>query len=137
MKYLEDLKQIKDCPPRAAFNITKSIEGFRYGKSNVITPADFYPPAIESPKRQFSNNLGGKKCSAYALSFFTSYELLCSHYHKLTKQCPGFKRSSVIKVTIDSSDGLKTESSASGHFDLYESGSSNLHEKAKIVGSLC
>lgn len=137
MKYLEYLKHIKDCPPRAALDITDPVVCFRFGKSGVIRPADFHPPAIESPKRQFSNNLGDRRCSAYALSFFTSYGLLCSHYHKLKKSSPGFKRSSVIRVTIDSSDGRTTVPSANGHFDLYESESSNLHEKAEIVGSLC
>ena len=137
MKYLEYMKDIKDCPPEAALSLTDPVECFRYGKSNVIKPSDFYPPGIENPKRLFSKNSGSKQCSAYALSFFTSYELLCCHYQKLKKNSPGFKRSSVIRVTIDNADGRKAVPSDNGHFDLYESESSDLHAKAEIVGSLC
>ncbi|RQW69057.1 hypothetical protein EBB56_18590 [Halomonas sp. YLB-10] len=84
------------------------------------TDSEFLPPAIMKPARTFKT--AEQRCSAYALSFFTSAHNARRMQAKLAKQIKAFRRMQCIAETaVDPKDGKVSEVDSKGHFDLHES----------------
>lgn len=83
------------------------------------TDDDFLPPAIMKPERSFRS--AEQRCSAYALSFFTSINSARAMQIKLAKQNKVFKRMQcVAEVAVEPTDGKHSQANSKGHFDLHE-----------------
>lgn len=97
-----------------------NVVAFRFVRDGVPTKEDFLPPAIEQPTRGFPS--GRMRCSAYALSFFTSLANAQAAHKKIAKQSKNFadKKKCVAETVLDSNFGKAGPVDRKGHFDLHE-----------------
>lgn len=138
LKYALDYKTFHSsgspCPAVKATYIAESLTAFRLVK-NPLSADDFLPPARLNGGRQ---KVGGRpvSCSAFALSYFETYEQAQSHRCKLVAQ-HGEKLKlgdHIAQSLIDPADGLCTRPDKRGHFDLYEEKNTALASKSSVSG---
>ncbi len=138
-KYLDDIKDITDCPPTRCTK--KNMTAFRF----VFEPntenewKNFLPPKKISPQRPLGNDNDKVKCAGYGLSFFDSENNAKMHYETMSKTRHNVHKSigtHLAKVSIDQNDGVVTEINNRGHFDLHEYENTNWSHKFEIIAVL-
>lgn len=99
------------------------------------------PQYMTNPKRMLQDIVKGKATtSLLSLSCFTTTEKALTFYDNLQK---AFKNiSSTIGDSLSvgklrNEDGMKTATSANGHFDFYEYEGCNLNDTFQITQNLC
>lgn len=98
---------------------TKEGLAYRLVPDAFPTDNDFLPPAVMKPERTFRS--AEKRCSAYALSFFTSINSARAMQKKLARQIKAFRRMQcVAEVAVEPTDGKLSSADSNGHFDLHE-----------------
>lgn len=119
LKYKTYHQTCSDCQLKSTAPASNII-AFRFVRDGVPTKEDFFPPAIEQPTRGFPS--GRLRCSAYALSFFTSLANARAAHKKIAKQSKMFakKKSCVAETLLDSNLGKAGPVDRKGHFDLHE-----------------
>ncbi len=98
------------------------------------------PQYMSNPKRMLQDvNKGKGNTSLLALSCFTTAEKAETFYtnlRKAFKNAPNSIGDSLAEGSLANEDGLKTVSSANGHFDFYEYEACDLNKTFQITKNL-
>ena len=98
------------------------------------------PQYMSNPKRMLQDvNKGNGNTSLLALSCFTTAEKAETYYtnlRKVFKNAPNSIGDALAEGTLVNEDGVKTTSSANGHFDFYEYEACDLNKSFQITKSL-
>jgi hypothetical protein len=129
-KYEHDHAGCLPCPPADATEPSEAINAFRLVSGTEMVADDFLPPARETIPRGFPSK--PRKCTDFALSFFTTPKKLVKRY-KCLKKNPNWSRHHIAATTIQPGDGYKTPPGDSGHFDLHESAAAQLHKQSTYL----
>jgi hypothetical protein len=134
-KYNKEISLLSKCPPTDAS--CKDIVAWRWTAA-PITDNCFHPEALNNPKR-FLDSSDYTKCSAWAVSMFTSkadakerMDQLCQNNPKLRQKKGGH----VSRGSITVSDGVVTETDKNGHFNFHPSNHFDWKASFVVVGSL-
>ena len=140
-KYLDDIKDITDCPPTSCTN--KNMTAFRFVfEPNTDTEnswKNFLPLKKIFPQRTDLNRNDNVKCSAYGLSFFDSENNAKIRYNQLIENHPNIYKNlgtHLAKVSTEQNDGVVKEIDNNGHFDLHEYENTNWSHKFEIIAVL-
>ncbi len=135
-KYSQDLNKVgTECPPQNCRPETRVC--FRYVLATRDPDEDFLPPLIMKPKRKFKNT--NEECSGYALSFFMTVEKMVRHFARMRRNRPNISQTlgdHIAQGMLDKNDGVQTQPTEQGHFDLHEYVGVRLSPKFKAVQEL-
>ena len=113
-----------------AFRFTFSAAGYK----------NHIPQYVSNPRRMLEDISKGKgSTSLLALSCFATVSQAELFYHNLRKAFKNVGQSigdSLAEGKLTNKDGLKTASSANGHFDFYEYENCDLNKSFKITKRL-
>ncbi|MDB9309075.1 hypothetical protein PN471_10570 [Aphanizomenon sp. CS-733/32] len=136
-KYLDDIKDITDCPPTSCTNKNMTAFRFVFELNTENDWKNFLPSKKISPQRTLRNDK--VKCSGYGLSFFDSENNAKMFYETMRERNDNIHKSigtHLAKVSIDQNDGVVTEINNRGHFDLHEYENTNWSHKFEIIAVL-
>lgn len=131
LKYQKQIADIPNCPPTCR---SASIVSYRFVFEEIDHQNNFLPVLLINPKRRLTE--ASEKCSGYALSFFCSKEKAKRRYLQLKKRNKNIWKvlgTHIANGFINEADGLITDISKNGHFDLYEYENVDLKSKFCIV----
>ncbi|WP_343635457.1 hypothetical protein [Roseateles sp.] len=135
LKYQAEISKFTGCPPK---QLADHTYGFRVCFSDISDPRNFLPNAILD-----LNRLDGRApppcCSSYAVSLFSSLELLSVRVKAILKTNKKFlqkKGDHYVKISIDATCGRSTVADTHGHFDLFEYAHFNPVAAVAEVGGL-
>lgn len=135
LKYEKEIATIKSCPPKNCKPGTR--EAFRVVHADFSHPNNFRPSVAINPQRAFPND--EKKCSACALSLFTTKDAVINFIHSIEKTNPKIRKSlggHIASGVVQPSDGLLSIPDNHGHFDLFEAAGANLAQRFKAIGAI-
>jgi hypothetical protein len=135
-KYHSYISQLSNCPP---FNFKpQERRSFRFVFEDLDHKNNFLPVLLIKPERinspQFSNDEA--KCSGYGLSFFNTLESAQKRYLALKKSFRNINKiigTHIAEGMITKEDGVVSDISPGGHFDLHEYEQVNLRSKFFLV----
>lgn len=138
-KYYLYINQLPDCPP--CRYEPQNRQAFRFVFEDFDHSNNFLPVLLINPKRinspSFRDN--NARCSGYALSFFNTLENAVRRYRGLQRSIPNIHKSigtHIAKGVITKKDGVISEISNNGHFDLHEFEHTNLRMRFSIVAKV-
>lgn len=135
LKYQDEISAIPDCP--AAHCEGRNATAFRF-VSSANMEESFLPQLRRKPERALKMN-AVRRCSGWALSFFSSQEAAGAFFTKLQKNNPKVHKTigdSIAVGELHPADGASEEPDDSGHFNLHENSSVVLHDRFRLVHHL-
>lgn len=121
LRYHTELSQIEGCPgPRGAFD----GPGYCMVHESLQHPENFVPKAVLDPGRLQTASSCKYRCALWGLSMFESLEQLKKHITRVERTTRNFRKlvgGYYAELHLKPSDGVRTTSSNSGHFDLHPS----------------
>ena len=136
LKYQTKIDEIPNCPPKAARE--RQIDAFRIVFEDIKQLNNFLPNSIRKPARANSGD-DVKKCSGYALSFYTKDDSAENEYKKLINIFKNFAKNvgnHLASGRIIEEHGLCTDEDENNHFDLHEYEDCDLVPVFKIIKKL-
>jgi hypothetical protein len=122
------------CPPKGC--VENEIPTYRWVFDDMEHPHNFTPRSL-MPVPRVNSKDDLKKCSGFGLSMYDTLKNAITAFESFPKNTRiklGYKN--VASGKVIKSDGVTTEISESGHFDLHEYEKVDLKIKFKIVSSL-
>ncbi len=120
-KYQSFIESIPECPPTK--RVSGTFPAYRFVYADINNPQNFLPPCVKKPNRQ---NVKGDaaRCGGFGLSFYDTLENARASYAELK----GRMSSNIYKAIgthiargqICEDDGVITEKTSTGHFELHE-----------------
>lgn len=129
------MNQIMGCPPMGCK--PNAVVAFRFVKEPIDTAPNFLPVCMINPARRYRDD--EVRCSAHALSLFSDAAKARKRYAELKRTNKLVYKTigtHLAQGAIDKTDGLVTQPSTSGHFDLFESVGCDLAGKFSIIEAL-
>lgn len=131
-KYADQIEDIESCPPPDYEPKEKVL--YRAVFSDLNDPRNHLPPAIIHPQ---VSKMKGKKCGAFALSFFKSLGKITGHVTRISRGNPkaALKLGThFAKAEVVESDGVcSAKASGSGHINLHEYEETSFVDRYEIV----
>jgi hypothetical protein len=134
-KYQAQLDGIPDCP--ATHFVPRSVSAFRYVFSDKLAES-FEPVLTKKPRRALDWN-DAKRCSGWALSFFTSVRAAKEQFEAFKKVNPCIDKTlgdAIASGSITADDGVCCEPDSAGHFELHEHAGVELSHAFALVQAL-
>jgi hypothetical protein len=133
-KYAEKIKDLDNCPPRAAAPGVSLA--FRFVHNPIRCPDHFRPVAVVQPNRVLRHH---ECCEAWSLSFFVSREAALAKFKSLQKSNKQIHKrlgDHLASGNLTATDGHLTAPNGHGHFSLFEDESSNFSGRFQIIERL-
>jgi hypothetical protein len=121
LRYQRELSAIENCPGSATLSDCMSIRAVH---EDIQHPDNFAPIALRDPARLKRASSMETRCSLWSLSMFESVEQLCSMVKRVERTTKRFRDligHYYVEMKLHPVDGVRTVTSATGHFALHPS----------------
>ena len=130
-KYAADLSNHPECPPTT---VRPHVgDAFRFVHSDLADERNFLPAAKLNPRRKLRPH---EQCFGFSLSLYVTRDTAVKRFtylHSLHENFPKTAGDSLATCTLCETDGRACNFNLNGHFEFFESDTSDLRPMFSLV----